>query len=167
MASPRHYSTPQIALHWTIALLVGVQFITAGPMEEAWRAWKKGGEAVAGEAGGGTVHAVLGLTILVLAIVRLGIRLTRGAPPVPESHPAVLRVLAHLTHFALYAFLFLMPVSGAAAWFGGVDAAAFAHVIAKNFLLAFVALHVLGAFAELAVFHSGAFQRMLGVEPGR
>lgn len=167
MASPRHYSAPQIALHWTIALLVGLQFIFAGSMEEAWRAWKEGSEVAAGEASGGTVHAVVGLTILALTLVRLGIRLTRGAPPVPESHPTILRVLAYLTHFALYAFLLFMPVSGAAAWFGGVDAAAFAHVIAKNFLLAFVAFHVLGALAELTVLHSNAFQRMLGVEPGR
>ena len=165
MASPQHYSLPQIALHWIIAVLVALQFLFADRMEEAWHAWRRSGDAA--EASGGTIHAVVGLTILLLAAIRLGIRLKRGAPPVPRSHPAVLRGLAYATHFALYAFLFFMPVSGAAAWFGGVEQAAFAHVIAKNFLLAFAVLHVVGAFAELLVFRTGSFQRMLGTEPGR
>lgn len=165
MASPQHYSFPQIALHWTIAVLVALQFLFADRMEEAWRAWRESGDAA--QAGGGTIHAVIGLTILLLTTIRLGLRLKRGAPPVPENHPAVLRGLAYATHFALYAFLFFMPISGAAAWFGGIGQAAFAHAIAKNFLLAFVVLHVVGAFAELLVFRTGSFQRMLGTEPGR
>lgn len=165
--SPSTYSTVQVALHWTIAVLIAAQFLFAESMEQAWRAWRQGGEAAAAEAGGGTVHAVVGLAVLALAVLRVGIRLRRGAPPVPESHPAVVRLLAKLTHLALYVFLFLMPVSGATAWFGGIGGAAFVHVIAKNVLLAFVGLHVLGALAELFVFGGGSFQRIFGIAPLR
>jgi cytochrome b561 len=159
----RFYLRSQVVIHWVIAALILCQYLFAEAMEEAWRAWRQGGDAATEVSTGATLHMVFGLTVLALAVVRLGIRLARGAPPIPPSHPLPLRVLGYGTHLALYVFLFLMPVSGAAAWFGGVAQAAFTHVMAKNVLLAFLALHVLGAAAEVLYFRRPAARQMLSL----
>jgi cytochrome b561 len=58
------------------------------------------------------LHKSFGLTVLVLAFLRLALRLKSGAPPLPETIPGIERRLAKLGHWALYGFMFLMPVSG-------------------------------------------------------
>ncbi|WP_101924921.1 MULTISPECIES: cytochrome b [Luteimonas] len=58
------------------------------------------------------LHKSLGLTILALAALRVLWRLYAGAPrPVPGT-PAWQARLASLTHVALYALLFALPLSG-------------------------------------------------------
>jgi cytochrome b561 len=58
------------------------------------------------------VHRSLGLTVLAVAIIRLGWRLAHGAPPLDPALPAWQRGLAHLVHGALYLIFFIMPISG-------------------------------------------------------
>ncbi len=58
------------------------------------------------------VHKSLGLTILVLALLRLAWRLTRRPPPLPLAVPSHERWLAASVHAGLYALLFLAPLSG-------------------------------------------------------
>lgn len=154
-----HYSGTQIALHWGIAVLILCQYLFSESMEEAWRAWRKTGEEVSST--GVTVHVVFGLAILALAVLRVAIRLRRGAPAVPPDHPLVMRGLAYATHFALYLLLFVMPLSGMAAWFGGIGGAALVHVLAKNVLLGFLALHVAGAVGELLYSFTPSTRQML------
>lgn len=157
--APRLYTGSQIALHWIIAVLILCQYLFAESMEEAWRAWRR--EGVAEGSAGATAHMVFGLTILALAALRLFIRFKRGAPPVPAGHPLVMRLLANATHFTLYVLLFVLPLSGAAAWFGGIGGAALVHVLAKNVLLAFLGLHVLGAVGELFYAFRPATRQMI------
>ena len=107
-------------LHWLIALLIigllAVGFImTSLDRDSQWH---------------GTLyhlHKSFGVTVLALAVVRLALRLTLPVPPLPSVIPAVERFLAHAGHWALYLFMFLMPVSGwimsnsfgqPATWFG-------------------------------------------------
>lgn len=156
---PTTYSRAQVALHWIIAVLILCQYLFSEPMEAAWRAWRRDGAAEGST--GATLHVVFGLTVLALAVLRVAIRLRRGAPAVPPDHPLVMRLLANLTHLALYALLFVMPFTGAAAWFGGVSGAALAHVLAKNVLLGFVGLHVLGAVGELLYAYTPSTRQML------
>lgn len=58
------------------------------------------------------IHRSLGLTVLAVAILRLGWRLGHGAPPLDAALPAWQRGLAHLVHGALYLIFFIMPISG-------------------------------------------------------
>jgi cytochrome b561 len=57
-------------------------------------------------------HKTLGAVILVLALLRLGVRLVRGAPPLPASLPPLMRLGAILSHYALYALMIAMPLIG-------------------------------------------------------
>lgn len=59
-----------------------------------------------------TWHFMLGLTILVLVVVRLIARFRSQKPPITPEPPAWQSLLASTTHFALYAFMLAMPVAG-------------------------------------------------------
>jgi cytochrome b561 len=57
-------------------------------------------------------HKTLGITILVLALIRLGVRARYGAPLLPADLPAPMKLAAHLSHYALYALMIAMPLIG-------------------------------------------------------
>ena len=69
-------------------------------------------------------------------------------------------MLAKVVHLGLYALMFMMPISGSVAWFGGVEAAAFGHNVMKVMLLAFIALHFAGALYHQFVLRDGILTRM-------
>jgi cytochrome b561 len=160
----RGYSFLQIALHWTIAALVLFQLLFHDGMEETWDALEDGERAAAADEAGAMLHIAVGASILVLALVRIVVRLTRGAPPVPPQHPLPLRLVASATHAALYGFLFLQPLAGAAAWFLGIEAAAEVHALGPYIIIPLVALHAAGALAEHFVFRTDVLKRMLRPE---
>lgn len=59
-----------------------------------------------------TMHKSVGITVLVLVLVRIGWRLYAGAPaPVPGT-PSWQARIASATHVLLYALLLAMPLSG-------------------------------------------------------
>jgi len=58
------------------------------------------------------LHKSFGVTVLVLAFVRLGLRLKLGVPKLPEVIPWIEQKLAELGHYALYGFMIAMPLSG-------------------------------------------------------
>jgi cytochrome b561 len=58
------------------------------------------------------IHKSLGITILVLALIRLAVRLRYGAPKLPADLPAPMRLAAHLSHYAFYALMIGMPLVG-------------------------------------------------------
>lgn len=158
------YSPTQIALHWTVALLVLAQFVNDDAIGAAWRALARG----AAEVPGGflvTAHVAGGIAILAFALWRIGLRLTRGTPPAPPEEPRVLRIVAALTHGALYLLLLLVPLSGLAAWFGSVREAAGAHETLKTLLMLAVFLHVAGALFQQFVLRSDVVARMVRPAP--
>lgn len=59
-----------------------------------------------------TAHKSLGLTVLALAIARLGWRLYAGAPPPVPGTPRWQAAIASITHWLLYALILAMPLSG-------------------------------------------------------
>jgi cytochrome b561 len=79
---------------------------------------------------------------------------------VPEVKPAILKLAAHLGHMGLYALMIAMPLSGAAAWFGGIEAAAEAHEVMKFLMIALVAVHVLAALWHQFWLKDGLLLRM-------
>ncbi|MFB5079508.1 cytochrome b [Raoultella sp. C349492] len=59
-----------------------------------------------------SIHKPLGLMILLLVVVRLWLRFYTAVPPLPAAIPAWQRRLAHLSHWVLYAMMFLQPLIG-------------------------------------------------------
>ena len=157
--APRGYSLSQIILHWTIAALVIFQLVFNKPMQEAFDD-RLDGEST-DEMLGALVHVGVGVTILTLAFVRLAIRLRRGAPPAHDDKPAILKWIGYATHVLLYGFIFAMPLTGALAWFFGVELSAEIHEVGRLVLIPVIGLHVLGALAEHFVFKNDSLMRML------
>src|SRR6201992_2178983 len=56
-----------------------------------------------------SIHKPLGITILVLALIRLPVRLRYGARSLPADLPEPMRLAAHLSHYALYILMIAMP----------------------------------------------------------
>jgi cytochrome b561 len=59
-----------------------------------------------------SIHKPLGIVILVLALIRLVVRLMRGAPPLPASMPEPMKLAAHLSHLAFYLLMIGLPLIG-------------------------------------------------------
>lgn len=129
-----------------------------------------------------SIHKPLGIAILVLVLIRLAVRLRRGAPPLPTDVPEPLKLAAYLSHYLPYTLLIAMPLIG---W-GMLSAAAYPvrlypglylpailpqsdrlHTILwdAHFYLAFaffalILLHIAAAFFHLLVRKDGVFQTM-------
>ena len=59
-----------------------------------------------------SIHKPLGLAILVLALVRIAVRLRVGTPGLPRDLPEPMKLAARLSHYALYALMLAMPLLG-------------------------------------------------------
>jgi cytochrome b561 len=101
---PDNYSPAQKALHWLVALLI----VTTVPI----------GLTMANLTGPGPltdtlyeVHKSIGLVVFGLAILRIAVRLRRGAPLVPGLAPWQ-RAAARGSHYALYLLIVLVPLTG-------------------------------------------------------
>jgi len=66
-----------------------------------------------------SIHKPLGIAILVLALVRLAVRLRYGAPLLPADLPEPMRLAAQLSHYALYVLMIGMPLLGLGDAVGG------------------------------------------------
>lgn len=119
MATTSHdpgYGTVAKFLHWTTFLALVAQFVVGysidraddllEPVVDTWF----GGEDDALVA----LHVVLGLTILLLAVVRLVWRRVHGLPPWAPTLSERERRVAGLTEKVLYTTLFLIPLTGLA-----------------------------------------------------
>lgn len=148
------YSSVAIAFHWTIALLV-IANLVIGIGHEGIPALRNLMGA----------HKAIGITVLALTAARVAWRLAHRPPPLPASTPDWQRGTAHLTHWALYALMIAMPLTGWAmvsapdatrplSWFGlfnvpllplsagAADAGHSAHGVLGWLMLALVVLHV-------------------------
>lgn len=138
--APLAYSKPQKVLHWLVVVLIALQWLIFDSMGKPFHDTMDAGAPVWSLTP--VVHLAIGLAILVLALARLGLRLTHGAPEAPAEEPEPFRTASKWAHWAIYALLLLMPVSGLVAWFGLVGPVAEVHEVMMNLLLALVAAHV-------------------------
>lgn len=114
-------------LHWLTVAALATQFTIGYSLDVGGRGRGRGrgrgGESGRGRGRGGdievfgdnrllTVHVLLGVTILVLAGVRLAWRRRSTLPPWAEGLSPAERTLAHWTERALYALLFAIPLTG-------------------------------------------------------
>ena len=95
-----------MAFHWAIVILILTQFVLANMAESLPLGMAKLATLAR--------HKSVGITILGLAALRLGWRISnRGHnPPLPADLKGYERFLAHLTHEGLYLLLFAMPLTG-------------------------------------------------------
>jgi len=150
-----YYSGAQIALHWAIALLIVANYFVSDGMGDAFDA------RLEGRVAGGIVpgfHVYAGVAVLVLALIRLGLRLGRGTPPAhSEGVPGKVAGLAHL---ALYGLMVAVPALGALTWFGGVEAAGDLHVLAMDVMMLLALVHAGAALFHHYVLKDGLLRRM-------
>ena len=98
---PKRYDGVTIALHWSIAgLIVAAFFLEQGVKDSAPLD------------PGYVLHALAGLAVLVLSVVRIVWRLVTPAPPYPAAMPAWQRWSARAMAFAFYALMLFMPITG-------------------------------------------------------
>jgi len=109
-------------------------------------------------------HIAGGIAILALALWRVALRRSRGAPPPPEGEHSLTGRIATLSHWALYALILLLPVGGLVAWFGGVELAGEGHEVMSNLLLFVVAVHVAAALWHQFWLKDHLLRRMMRAE---
>ena len=99
----RRFTPLQRALHWIMAvcilamLFIGVGMVSTVASEYLTLV---------------NIHKPLGILILILALIRLVVRLRLGAPPLPLDLPEPMKLAAYLSHYALYALMIAMPLIG-------------------------------------------------------
>ncbi|MER5172173.1 cytochrome b [Thioclava kandeliae] len=160
MARRTGYSGIQILLHWAVAVLVVFNWFYSEGM----------GRAVDNRLDGSTgplelnpqIHVWVGVAVLVLVVVRFGLRKARGGPDVPGQ--GLLHVAGVWGHRLLYVLLFAVPLLGMAMWFAGIDAAGDIHKLCADALLILA-----GAHAAMGLFHhyvlkDGLMARMMRPE---
>ncbi len=164
MPAAERYSRIAIALHWLIALAIIGNLI--GGLSLDWFL-EGGGPAIRSR---GLViiglHKSLGLTIILLTMLRIGWRLVNPPPPLPAHMTGLERRLARLSHGAFYVLMLVLPLSGWALastgrapimWFGlsglprlpvaGTQRGLFgeSHAFLAWAMIALLALHLLAA----------------------
>ncbi len=95
------YTRTAITLHWVIAALILFNLWLGLGHDSLPKEW-----AVM------PTHKAVGITILFLTVVRIAWRLAHPAPPAPADIPEWQRAASRLSHFLLYAFLLIMPLTG-------------------------------------------------------
>jgi cytochrome b561 len=103
-APPKRYSVVAQGFHWLIAALIVLQFTLGWTADELPLGARKLARL--------DWHKSFGMTILMLAVLRLLWRLFNRAPELPSGMGAIERILARATHVLFYVLLFVMPLTG-------------------------------------------------------
>lgn len=173
------YTKPAIAFHWVIGIAVlGMLYLglTMGdipkgtPERTFWF----------------NLHKSIGVTIAILALIRLWWRYKNPPPPLPATIPGWQVQASKVSHALLYLCLILMPLSGFAAsqftkygvtYFGLFkippmgwenrdiyDILQGIHGVTASLLMLLVIVHILAALKHLLINRDRVFHRML---PGK
>lgn len=164
--------------HWTIVVLIIVQFILANRAHDL----PLGSAKVAVLA----QHKSFGITILGLALLRLIWRWLNTVPAEPLDLPQWQRIAARISHIALYALLLITPVIGwlmssarnfPVSWFGLVtlpdfiapDKAAYevlhdTHELLAQTIFWLALLHMAAALKHHFIDKDNVLRRMLPVK---
>ena len=157
MKTTTGYSGLQIGLHWLIAILIVTAWFTGEGAEEAMEVVEEGGAA------GFVPHVAIGLAILALVVVRVLVRLGRGAPAAPGEPGSLSVMAADWGHRLIYLLMIAVPLGGVATFFLGLDVGE-VHGLAANLLMLVVLGHALMAIYHQYVLKDGLLRRMMKAE---
>lgn len=171
------YTRLAIALHWLIAFIIFVAFpvglyMVDLPLSPAkLRIY--------------SYHKWAGVTIFLLALLRVTWRATHAAPPLPSSIPRWQQLAAHATHHLLYVLLLAIPISGwlmssalgfQTVYFGVLpipdllaknkplgEQLEIVHMVLNYFMAALVAMHVLAGLKHHFLDRDDVLVRMLPI----
>ncbi len=102
--TPRRWGAIAQLFHWVIVLLIVAQFTLATLFDDLPAGAKKLTLL--------SRHKSIGITILILALLRVLWRSANLTPALPGTLKPYERSLARLTHVLLYVLLFAVPLSG-------------------------------------------------------
>ena len=170
-----HYTAPAKVLHWLMAIMIGgllglgfyMADLPLSPEKIQLFSW----------------HKWAGVTLFMLVWLRLFWRLVYRPPAYPDSMTALQQAAAHAGHFALYALMLAIPISGwlmssakgvQTVWFGVLPLPdllsrdkALGHQLEELHsalavgLMALVAVHIAAAVYHYRVLKDDILQRML------
>lgn len=167
------YNATAKFLHWLIAMALVVQWVVGLTVDYFERPTKI---ALIG------FHVTFGTIILVLVLARVVWRLKSGAPGLPKSVPALMRLASHGTQILFYLLLMIVPLAGLGWRLARGDGINFwlftvpspltanktiahdfgqVHALAAYTLLGLAGLHILAALYHHYVRADGVLQRML------
>lgn len=172
---PDRYSHTAIALHWIIALLIFATFPLGVYMHELPFSPDKLRLY--------SYHKWIGVSIFLLAVLRVTWRSTHRPPPLPAAMPRWEKLAAGTVHYLLYALLLAVPLSGwlmssakgvQTVWFGVLplpdllakdkelgDLLKEVHEYLNFVLLGLVLAHVGAALKHHFIEHDGILARMI------
>ena len=154
------FSKAQVVVHWLTLLLLLGSFFSHDAMESAYEALTQSDAANFSPALGVQVHVIIGISVLVLTLIRIFLKVTKGAPaPVEGQHPLI-TIASASVHGLLYLVLLAMPLTGMAAWFGMITAVGEVHGVLFGITLALVAAHVLAALFHQFIIKDNLLARM-------
>lgn len=97
------YSTFAILLHWLIAAAIVLQVVLASRME---------GPPTPANFAVTQLHKSIGITILLLSLMRLAWRAANPPPPLPAAMPRWEKTLSGVVHAGFYVIMIGMPLTG-------------------------------------------------------
>lgn len=157
---PLNYSIPQRVVHWGTALLIFFNLIFTDGMEAYHHALRRH-EDTTDLVSGANIHAYVGIAILVLAVLRIILRITQGAPEMPADEPVIAKFAAAATHGLIYLLLLSLPISGMAAYYFNIGVAGDLHAdVLKTVLWALLVLHIAAALIHKFVWKTDVMDRM-------
>jgi len=177
--SPNNHYTPVAKLlHWLVAGMIVLQFVLAKLADIA----SDDGSTVR-ELALLANHMSVGITILVLAVMRLAWRQKNQPPALPDTMPQWQVTASQLSHWSMYALLFALPITGwlmlsasanSASWFNlfqlpdlvapNPEAKAVfeeTHETLGKLLILVASLHIGAAMKHALIDKDGVLQRML------
>jgi cytochrome b561 len=174
MSPETRYTNPAIVLHWLMALLIFAAFPLGLTMVDLPLSPDKLKLY--------SYHKWIGITVLLLAAIRLSWRMTHTPPPLPAGTAAWQRHASAVVHGLLYLLMIAIPVSGwlmssakgfQTVWFGVLplpdlvdknrelgDLLAGVHKALNFTLLGLVILHVGAALQHHFIERQPFLQRM-------
>ena len=159
-SSDERYGKIQVIIHWLTLLLLLGSFFSHEAMKAAWRfVGENGAEGFTPDIGV-RVHVIIGISILVLTVIRIVLKVTKGSPPPVEGQHPVITIAASAVHGLLYLILLAMPLTGMAAWLGGIRDLGEVHKVLFIVILVLLAAHILAALFHQFIIKDNLISRM-------
>ncbi|MBB3313573.1 cytochrome b561 [Rhizobium sp. BK196] len=155
------YSLSQRFLHWATVLLVLFNLLLPDGMNAWQRLVRHGGTPSPEQIASANIHAYVGIAILLMTVLRLGLRFVQGVPLKASDEPAIFRFAARLAHASLYLLLLALPASGIAVYYFGAQALGSLHAdVLKLILWIVIVAHVFGALVHQFYWKTDVLRRM-------